>query len=36
MDDIEWMEPTELREFMGQKISRGMERLKDFEQKDER
>ncbi len=36
MDDIEWMEPTELREFMEQKISRSMERLKDFEQKDKR
>ena len=36
MDDIEWMEPAELREFMEQKISRSMGRLKDFEQKDDR
>jgi predicted DNA-binding transcriptional regulator YafY len=36
MDDIEWMEPAELRAFMEQKISRSMERLKDFKQKDEK
>ncbi len=33
MDDIEWMEPAEFREFMEQKISRSQRRLKDFEQK---
>ncbi|MDD3744227.1 MAG: WYL domain-containing protein [Lentimicrobiaceae bacterium] len=31
MDDIEWMEPAELREFMEQKISRSLLKLKNFQ-----